>query len=145
MFWHNPIHILCDVLKPFTSPISIQKFIFYEGNMHTHIHISRSKHETLYLIYYDQSCNTMFTTHEESMHTSISCFMKENFRFISVLYKYISILHKSYISLISYHIIWTHEIDNMLIKDKLLHMLNTIPKSRNTYLYMIIMEHIKNP
>ena len=50
--------------------------------------------------------------------TSTSCLMKEIFNFISVLYKFISILHKSYISPILYHIIWTHEIDTMLIKEK---------------------------
>ena len=43
--------------------------------------------------------------------------MKEIIRFISVLYKYISVLHKYYITHILYHIIWTHEIDDMLIKD----------------------------
>ena len=118
MFWHNPIYILCNVLQPYISPISIQKFIFYEWNMQPHIHISWSKHESLYLIYYDQSCSLVFTTHETSMDLSISCLMKEIFIFIAVLYKYISFIHKYYIIPISYQIIWTHEIDTMLIKDK---------------------------
>ena len=54
--------------------------------------------------------------------------MEDFFSFILVLYEYISVLHKSYISLISYRKIWTHEIDNILIKiEKTMYMLNTIP------------------
>ena len=90
---------------------------------------------------YDQSCRPIFIAHEGNMKPSISCIMKEIFNFISVLYKFISILHKSYISPISSCKIWTHEIDNMPIKiEKTMYMLNTIP-SLGIQIYMTIMKH----
>ena len=116
MFWDNPIHRLCDFLKPYISPILVQKFIFYDGNIHPCIPISWSEHEAHYLIYYDESCNPISTSHEASMHPSISYLMKEIFSFISVLYRYILFLHKSYISRLLYHVLQNHEINNMLIK-----------------------------
>ena len=60
---------------------------------------------------------------------------------ISVLYEYISVIHKSYISPISSHKFWTHEIDNMPIKiEKTMYMLNTI-RSLGTQIYMTAMKH----
>ena len=122
-------------MHPYINPILVQKFIFYERNMHPHIHISWGKHVSLYLINYGQSCCPMFTSYEEIMHPYISCLTKEFFSHISVLYKYISVLHNSYINHISYQIIWTHEIDNMPIKTKNNVYVQHNSKSRNTYLY----------
>ena len=65
------MNILCDVFQPYISPMSVQKFIFYELNIQPHIHISLSKHETIYLIYYDQSRSPIFTTHEARTNPSI--------------------------------------------------------------------------
>ena len=48
------------------------------------------------------------------------------------VFKLILVLHKSYISLILFHKIWTHEIDNIPIKiGTTMYKLNT-SKSRNT-------------
>ena len=67
--------------------------------------------------------------------------MEDVFRRISVLYEYISVLHKYYISPISSRKIWTYEIDNMPIKiEKTMYMPNTIP-SLGIQIHMAVMKH----
>ena len=56
----------------------------------------------------------------------------------------ISVLHKSYMSPISYRNIWTDEIDSMPIKtENKMYMLNTIP-SLGIQIYMKVMKDEKN-